>query len=1276
MNQVKELSARELLEIDPTALIQTSKLSIKFESNLYQNELFVCQNEDYLNQLKNLLDLTLIFESNCNLGLVGWNTIFKSVQQLTQLEALTVSVQELCFLEDQGFNLLNFTISSLKKLKSLQIEVQKSNYISYSSLNNFVQFLKNAKDLTELKLKIDELQPKNTDDNNINIWQGLQQLEQIESLDLDLDLRYLDQNEIDQLFQSIFTFKKITKLYLNLRILNKSQISRITNYLQQMIHLTALKLNFKDIILSVNDVFHLSSFLKKLINLEEICIQNFINKEQGFFNDEYFQSLSQLTKLKSLKLDFNQTDAKLSPQQEAVVCKSLENKSQLNILELVSAKNQLRQETIIKIAQSIYNNCDKLKYLNFQLNTKMSLTGYQTLSESFRLLKLLSELKLAFYYEKDSTEGQNYLLNSLGQLNNLKDLNLNFTYNFDTNAHRSQSHLSFQFLKYVKLVRFQLAIDCMIANEEFIELGEGLQNQDILEDLVMSITFLIPEFGQVIQTNQIQSVEALVDGIKSLQKLKKFDFYIKFNQSFSQDQINQILQSLKQLQNLEEINNFVLHSDFETSEEQSQTIKDLCNLKKLIFRRIQNIDQDYSISIIKSIQNLKQLQHLDLLLSIYPQSWEKRLDIENTLLHLTQLKTLNLQVMIQEADSYFKDIFRGLKHLKNLNQLELNFDQIYLTDQDAQEFSDACSGLQNLQQLNIFSLLFHDSDFTKEGAVYFQQGLQKLKNLKSFVANFIISIIDVAKTFEIPMAEESQIQKYRGITKLTAKFSNNFESQLGDIIQFYSKLVNLYNLNSLFLSHSWFYNQHVDCAEVLRNVALSFSHFQKLQNLVIILSNCSLNLEKVEIENLKYLINLQILKLHFAQVEIQQDQLLFLPLQYLQNLQQLSILFTSQTSISKLGAQALGNSLKFLVQLQQLELEFQENSKIEQEGAVQLGLGFKNLVFIQSLSLKFGNKCEIGHNGALAIAQGLDQLSTLSIFYLSIGQSNNISTEGGAALASSIKSMQKLKNLTFIISNGNNQRQILLDNISQSLNQLRYIERVTFNASFCEQFNYCPKDLKQFLSNEMFNEISLQIYNKYINQSIIELKGKLNSQILLTFQFEKIQNYSPHFEFESLEETQIENQISLQFYLNDELQAYCYQKIKEQILKIKSKKLTIEFQQSAFKEHQLTQIVLPSLLNKNLVYFKLQISQLYQIEEELFVQLAQQLTKLKINHLIFQFQDSESDQIYQKIIQNLQKSETIYKIELYGNILNEKLVIQQQKHMQRLVDYKQLYLYN
>ncbi|EAR81833.2 hypothetical protein TTHERM_01478590 (macronuclear) [Tetrahymena thermophila SB210] len=1317
MTQEKEFSSRDLLEINPNELIEIKKLSIKFESNLYQNELFVSQNEGYLSSLHNLSDLTLIFESNCNLGLEGWNSILKSVQQLTQLEKLVIQVQELCFLEDQGFNLLNFTISSLKKLKKLEIEIQKSNYISHSSLQNFVQFLNNTKYLIELKLKIDELQPKNSE-TNIEIWQGLQQLEQIESLDLDLDLRYQDQNEIDQLFQSILTFKKITKLNLALRILTSCSISRITHFLQQMISLTALKLNFKDISLNLDDILHISTFFNKLTNLEEIHLENLQNqnKDLGFFNDEYFQSLSQLAKLKSLKLDFDKVGSRNSSQSEAVVCKSLENKSQLNILELITTNHQLYEETITKIAQQIYFNCDKLKQLNFQIKTKISLIGYQNLSESFKQLNQLSELKLNLYFEDDTTEGQNKLLNSLSHLSNLKDLNLKLNYNFYTNVYRQQSHLAFSFLKQIKLVRFQLAIDCMIANEEFIQLGEGLQNQDILEDLVLSISFLRPQFGQVIQLDQIQSVEAFVDGIKSLQNLKKLDFYIQFNQSFSQDQINQIIQSLQHLQNLEEINNLALNTDFETFEELSQTIKKLCNLKKLIIRRFQIVDQDYSISFIKSIQNLKDLQHLDLGLSVYPQSWEKRLDIENALLNLTQLKTLNLQVLIQEADSYFKDIFRGLKHLKNLNQLEINFDQIYLTDSDALEFREACSGLLSLQQINIINLLFHDTDFTKEGAIYFQQGLQKLKNLKSFVGNFIISIIDVAKAFdsllnqinlnkldfkvhseyvrpqidseikqteqiqleeeeEVLKQEENHIQKYRGITQLTARFQNNFESQVDDISQFYSKLVNLYNLNYLILSHSWFYDQQVDFANILRNITNSFSHFQKLQTLEISLSNCSLNLEKTNIENLKYLVNLQILKLGFSKVSIYQDQLLFLPLQYLQNLQQLCLFFTAETPIQKLGAQALGNSLKFQAQLNLLQLEFGENSKIEQEGAVELGLGLKGLLKIQYLSLKFGNKCEIGNSGAQAIAQGLSQLSTLHFFDLQIGSSNNISPEGGSALASSIKSMQKLKDLVFIISNGNNQDQTLLDSISLSLNQLRYIQRVSFSSSFCEYFRYCPKQLKQLFSNEIFSETSLQIYNDLVEQSIIELKGRQNQQIQLSFQFEKIQNYSPHIEIESLEEIQIDNSVSLQFNFKNQQESDYYQKTKEQILKIKSKKLTIQFQQGIFNDHQLTQIVLPSLNNQNLQYYKLEISQLYQIEEEYFVQIAQLISKLKISHLIFQFQGSQSDQIYKKIMQNLSNSQHLYKIELKGNIINEKLVIQQQKYMKILVDYKQEFLY-
>ncbi|EWS75608.1 hypothetical protein TTHERM_001302823 (macronuclear) [Tetrahymena thermophila SB210] len=165
-------------------------VKLEFEPYCADNSAFVQEIGGWLGKLKDLIELSLIFNQSTNLKQESWKYVFQGLEQLKQLQKLEIIIGESCSLEEQGLNLLSYAISSLTCLKKLIIIINKSNYVSVLSLKNLVDNFKYFSQIEELKLQVQEYQI-DISEEKLNLWQGLSFLQSIQDLDISLNLQYL-----------------------------------------------------------------------------------------------------------------------------------------------------------------------------------------------------------------------------------------------------------------------------------------------------------------------------------------------------------------------------------------------------------------------------------------------------------------------------------------------------------------------------------------------------------------------------------------------------------------------------------------------------------------------------------------------------------------------------------------------------------------------------------------------------------------------------------------------------------------------------------------------------------------------------------------------------------------------------------------------------------------------------------------------------------------------------------------------------------------------------
>ncbi|KAL4496350.1 hypothetical protein ABPG73_007800 [Tetrahymena malaccensis] len=1279
------------------------KIQLEFESECVDDLEFIEQVGDRISQMKHLSEISLTFQKSTNLKQEGWKYLFKGLEQLNQLEYLEIQIGECCFLEDQGLKLLADAISSLVNLKKLTIAVQNANFITSSSVKYIVDNLQNFLQLVELKLQILEYQIVILEEK-LNIWSGIYFLKQIKCLDLSLSFQYNDEKDIDEFFSALLTLKNLTQLSLNLDYnqQNFDFIEKLTFNLAQITQLKELSLGFNKNQKENNDIALIFTFFRKLINLEKLDFQKCML--QSYFvrhSNNYYESLSYLPNLRDLKIEMNSNNIQIKDYlDQRINC--LNNKQNIRNLTFKGSEVYLNDEQSYILNQALKNN-KQMEYLKLQLsairNENQSIQLFESLC-SFQQLKQL-EISLKIDYKKI-----NFLNKIIQGIANIKSLqHLKIKVFSQTRPDQDTEQIAFSYLKFLNLNSFECYLNSVILGGDLQELGQALQNQKQLQKLIINIQFkqysnlffigIVQQQQQQQQQQnqfQIESIEDFVEGIKSLQCLKELQYGI--NHSIYTQALNPVLESLSYLTNLEK---FQLLEDKNYEDSQlillMKSLSKLNKLKQVKLQQLKEFRQETFQNQIQNISYLNNIQQLQLI-NFFQNMSNTKIGIEKTFFNLSQLLNLELKINItKNSELLFEDVINGIGQLNKLQQLIVHFGAYQFTDTGSYHFSQACSGLQNLIELEIFTFNF-DESITSIGVKFLNEGFSKLKQLKSFESSFNIPKFEFSKIVEgfftnkclqklkinfitqqmINLQERVENEQFIDqnikanqnidlkLTTLHSFFYCSLRQQTFEIFKFYENLINLSNLNEILIFHDWNLvqdqNQLVEVSYMFKNLALAFQQFKKLEKLNIELRNCQFNLEIIPIQNMKYLSQLKNLNLSLYSCFLYSDYILFDQFKYLNQLQMLDIQILQGTKFGKQAAISLGSSFIYLKMLQKLQLILQEDCQIESEGAAKIGTGLGYLKNLTFLTLFINESCKIDEIGAMKLGEGISQLFALNEIRLTIQKNNNVTKKAGAFLMASLRNKKYLEFIQFILEKQNNeQSQEFLDELSKLFEEAKFVYYLELAVGFSQCLLICPVQLKNFISQTSYNKVTLQIGD---DNSIIKTKANfISEQKNISIQFTyngNLVEFTPKIEFELLQKMEKNQVISIILRFSNNEISNKILRVKEQIEQVKVKNLGIILQFYQFTQSYLDEIILPALKNEELLHFGLALYQkkIQEIDDSMFMQIAQHISKSNLLSLDLQFTDLTNENLFSDkcsiILKELWNSKTLRALSL--NSLN------------------------
>ncbi|KAL4438862.1 hypothetical protein ABPG74_016582 [Tetrahymena malaccensis] len=266
---------------------------------------------------------------------------------------------------------------------------------------------------------------------------------------------------------------------------------------------------------------------------------------------------------------------------------------------------------------------------------------------------------------------------------------------------------------------------------------------------------------------------------------------------------------------------------------------------------------------------------------------------------------------------------------------------------------------------------------------------------------------------------------------------------------------------------------------------------------VILSSNCC---EKIGI-GLKFLKDLQFLKLSIKRENaIQNDGLIYVSqgLQNLQQLKQLKIVISENNQINYIGISAFSKCLNQLTNLYELSIQIYSNP-IQNEGLRDLASSISNLIQLNSLKIKL-IKSDINDDSLIFLGQNITLLSQLQKLRLSIYEQKNQIINGIYEL---FQSTTKLKNLNFLKFQANFQHSKDIDfniNFSQSLKQLKHIRVLKLSIPYLEQEKLFiqVQDQQNFLQLMILNiQFNHALTNEELSIFSFNLKMILNLQNLI-----------------------------------------------------------------------------------------------------------------------------------------------------------------------------------
>ncbi|KAL4465268.1 hypothetical protein ABPG74_001982 [Tetrahymena malaccensis] len=1300
-----------------------NQLILEFESDCADDLQFILQIGDQLGKLTNVVDLSIIFDSYTRLKQEAWKYIFQGLELLKQLQKLEIFFRQSCSLEDQGLNLLGQAFSSLSSLKKLTINIYSFNYVSVQSLKNLISNFKYLSQIEELKLIIPNYDIEICEEK-LDLWSGLSYLQSIQDLELYLNLQYNTQVDIDDFLQTLISFKKLTKLNLALDYNQQefSFVKKLTFYLEQLTQLKELNLNLFQKVQQKEDILLISTFFRKLINLEKLQLQSCFSYFQQPI-DEYYESLAFLPFLTDLQIEIP-IESSTESDRKRIQC--LNNKQRLNSIKIVSSKENLKDQIFDSITQSLKQN-NQIQSLVLHFNRLDKQSQSLALCESLKSMNHLKQLNFSTNLDKSKIKCLNQVLESVGKIKSLQKLDLNLDRQLFGKLQRKKE-LALSHLKLLNLAVFKINIKEMLFSNEFLELGQILQNQQDLQELSIIISFqrsmqnsslfgwLANQQQQPNKGNQIESIEDFLQGIKSLQNLKNLYYGISHSNENKQI-LDQILSSFKNLKNLEDFN--ITNNRFQEDSQGillSEAISNMKNLKNLSF-----YNSDVQQTLQKQISQFQTLQNLEkLFLCLNCQNLDNPIvGFEQLFSKLHQLRIANLNIQIYpDSEFVFQDLFKGIQSLKKIEDLEINLGNYKFRNKDADQFSQTCQGLQNLRKFDFQNFKIH-KHFTQEGTGSLRDAFFKLKKLKFLSILFKIPRVEFSKmiqgafqnsnlnslslqfeteteqdsdgVFQIEQQQkeklivESKERNKSNLTDLYVTFKQGKQYQVEDLTKFYEQFEDFQNLNKLQVFHDWELDQNqnklIECTKMLASFYSSFKQFKKMKELKIEFKNSSYNFEEIPIQNMKHLINLRKLELVLLKNNIISDHLLFDQIKYFTHLQSLRIEISQETPFSKNAAISLGNSLIKLKQLLTLDLIFSENCSIEQEGAVQIGTGIGYLSYLCSLNIYLGEQCQINQEGAIKIAEGISKIFTLNKLNLNISGQNKVGKQGGVALASSIKSSKYLTEIFFQIQNesSNHQGQQFLNEISNSLSELKMLKSLLLAVSFDENLEFCPEQLKQFICSTCTSKVILNIENLY-GLLTTRLKSEdSQNKVELIFQYDQsLSNIFPKAKIECLQNISKEVKLDIMFNLSQSITQNNYiTSIKKQIeqLQVSNLKLNLEYYQ--FQDSFLDCLILPVLQNQKLIHFDLALSQKgnSNISSEVFTKIGQNLSKLNLMTLKLLLKDSSYQlcQNYQLILDQLKFSKTLVDLSLYKYLFDFSNQYKYFKNTNRLVNFNSNY---
>ncbi|KAL4465278.1 hypothetical protein ABPG74_001992 [Tetrahymena malaccensis] len=756
---------------------------------------------------------------------------------------------------------------------------------------------------------------------------------------------------------------------------------------------------------SADFIFSLKNYSEKKIQLEfeSECVDDLE------FIQQVGDSIGQLKHISEISLKF-QKNASLKQEGLKFLFKGLELLNQLEQLEVLIGEYCFLEDQGMNLLIYSISSLIELRNCQFDLE-KIPIQNMKYLSQLNNL-----DLKLNCC----SLQSDYILFDQFKYLNRLQKLNIYITK--DTKFGKQAAISLGSSLMHLKML-FRLDIilqeGCQIESEGAAEIGIGLgylKNLTVL-NLFISESFRVKE--------QIQQL-----------KVKDLSIRLSFYQ-FSQNYLDEII--LPAIKN-DELTHFSLSLFQEETQEIEdgvfmQIARDLSKSSLLSLtlqfddKTYENLCSDKYAIILKELWNSKTLRAISLychsaklnkLKMLFGRLGIESADLrdfffgfEKTFSNLSELLNLQLSIQIaKDSELLFEDVINGIGQLNKLQQLKANFGRYEFTDTGSYHFSQACSGLQNLIELNIPSFTINDS-ITLNGTKFLNEGFSKLKKLKIFECYFFIPKLEFSKIVEgffenkclknmkiivetqdtpntqgemeneeiIDQNIETKQKIDHQLTKMISYFDYSLRQQVFEISKFYQNFINLSNLNELSVFHNWDLGQDsmqlVEFSLIFKNLALAFQQFKKLQNLKIELINCQFDLEKIPIQNMKYLSQLNNLDLRLNCCSLQSDYILFDQFKYLNRLQKLNIYITKDTKFGKQAAISLGSSLMHLKMLFRLDIILQEGCQIESEGAAEIGTGLGYLRNLTFLTLFISESCKIDEIGAMKLGEGISKLFTL-----------------------------------------------------------------------------------------------------------------------------------------------------------------------------------------------------------------------------------------------------------------------------------------------------------